>query len=237
MWGETMSALRPELEELPIRMLGLPVDERGYPVPWFVDWIEKDGVRVPEFRAIDRKKVYQAIGERRCWVCGGILGVNLAFVVGPMCGVNRISSEPPSHLQCAEWSARNCPFLSRPHMRRREDDVLNNETLIQQSKGLSITRNPGVTLVWVTRSYVLNKDQGRLPLFRMDLAENVSWWAEGRPATREQVLASVESGLPLLEEVAKKEGKEAMESVAVGLANLVPLYPPAPQEELLPSKV
>jgi hypothetical protein len=38
--------LRPELTELPLRMRGLPLDERGYPVPWFVAWI--DGK--PEFR-------------------------------------------------------------------------------------------------------------------------------------------------------------------------------------------
>jgi hypothetical protein len=35
-----------------------------------------------------------------------------SFVVGPMCGINRNSAEPPSHKECAQWSARNCPFLS-----------------------------------------------------------------------------------------------------------------------------
>ena len=33
-----MSTYRPELEPLPDRMKRLPV-HRGYPVPWFVEWV------------------------------------------------------------------------------------------------------------------------------------------------------------------------------------------------------
>lgn len=29
----------------------------------------------------------------------------MTFVVGPMCELNRISGEPPSHRECAEFSA------------------------------------------------------------------------------------------------------------------------------------
>jgi hypothetical protein len=103
-------AIRPELEALPSRMKTLPVDERGYPVPWFVDWV--DGK--PEFRAMDGNKWESAVRYRLCWVCGGTLGVNKSFVAGPMCGINRTSAEPPCHLECATWSARNCPFLKNP---------------------------------------------------------------------------------------------------------------------------
>jgi hypothetical protein len=97
-------------------MRHLPIDERGYPVPWFVAWLP-DGK--PEFRAMDRTKWFRAIREKLCWVCGGKLGVNVCFVAGPMCGINRTSSEPPSHLECARYSSRNCPFLNNPRMVRR----------------------------------------------------------------------------------------------------------------------
>src|SRR5215831_18617572 len=110
-----LMTLRPELPPLPRRMKALPVD-RGYPVPWFVEWI--DGV--PDFRIMDGRKLVRAVRERLCWVCGQPLGSFLAFTVGPMCAVNRISSEPPSHRDCAVFSAKACPFLTRPTMRRRE---------------------------------------------------------------------------------------------------------------------
>lgn len=142
--------------DLPERMADLPVDDRGYPVPWFVAW--HDGK--PEFRAMDPAKFARAIKEKRCWVCGERLGVNLCFVAGPMCGINRTSSEPPSHLMCARWSAQNCPFLSNPRMVRRED---------------------------------------------VGEPDSVEWYACGRPATREEVEASIESGLPNREAIAKME--------------------------------
>src|SRR6516162_8680773 len=132
-------------EPLPVRMQHLPVDERGYVVPWFVDWL--DGK--PEFRAMDLNKFVRAIKQRRCWVCGERLGVNMCFVAGPMCGINRTSSEPPSDLVCARWSARNCPFLANPRMVRREDEV----SLDGNAAGLMIKRNPGVAMLWITRSY------------------------------------------------------------------------------------
>jgi hypothetical protein len=52
-------------------MSDLPVDERGFPVPWFVAWF--DGK--PEFRAMDGLKWIRAVREHLCWVCGGRLGV------------------------------------------------------------------------------------------------------------------------------------------------------------------
>src|SRR5215831_3288717 len=111
--------LRSELTELPRRLKALPVDARGYPVPWFVAW--HDGV--PDFRIADTAKWRRAVRERRCWVCGDRLGRYLAFVIGPMCGINRTTTEPPLHRECAEWSVMNCPFLVRPHAKRRENGI------------------------------------------------------------------------------------------------------------------
>lgn len=34
-----MGIMRPELPELPRQMRDLKMDKRGYPVPWFVDWV------------------------------------------------------------------------------------------------------------------------------------------------------------------------------------------------------
>lgn len=189
--------IRPELEALPSRMKTLPVDERGYPVPWFVDWV--DGK--PEFRAMDGEKWESAVRYRLCWVCGGQLGVNKSFVAGPMCGINRTSAEPPCHLECATWSARNCPFLKNPRQARREEGL--EERL--DTPGLALLRNPGVALVWTTRTYSLFPDANNRPLITFGDPEHLEWYCEGREATRAEILQSIESGMPALLAAARLE--------------------------------
>lgn len=182
--------LRPDLPPLPPRVATLPVDERGYPVPWFVAWI--DGK--PEFRVADGGKRVQALQENLCWVCGQKLGVFRSFVIGPMCSVNRISAEPPSHRECAEFSVKACPFLSKPHMVRRENNLPEGA----DCDGVMIARNPGCTAIWTTKSYRIVADGRGGLLLRIGDPTDVSWWAEGRSATRAEVLASIDSGIPIL---------------------------------------
>jgi hypothetical protein len=191
--------LRPELELLPTRMKNLPVDERGYPVPWFVDWL--DGK--PEFRAMDLKKWIQAVKFKKCWVCGERLGRFMTFVAGPMCGINRTSSEPPCHLECAEWSARNCPFLNNSKAIRRVDEAMGGDT--SNVPGFMLTRNPGVSMLWTCVDYSVFDDGKGGKLLHMGEAHNVIWYAEGKRATREQVMASIDSGLPALVSLAQQQ--------------------------------
>ncbi|MBZ5619885.1 MAG: hypothetical protein LAQ69_14350 [Acidobacteriia bacterium] len=211
--------MRPELEALPDRMRDLPVDDRGYPVPWFVAWL--DGK--PEFRAMDAEKWIRAVRERRCWVCGHRLGQWLTFVVGPMCGINRTTSEPASHLECARWSARNCPFLSRPNMVRREDET----TQACENAGIPIKRNPGVSLLWTARSFSIFNDGAGKPVIQLHDPESLEWWCEGKPATRAEVEHSVDTGIPIIEEIARADGEDAMQDLARRKQWLTTLYPPA----------
>jgi hypothetical protein len=211
---------RPELPPAPARIAALPVDARGYPVPWFVSWV--DGK--PEFRAADAAKRVQAVRLRLCWVCGEPLGAYMAFVIGPMCSVNRVSAEPPCHRECAEYSARACPFLSKPQMTRREGGMPEACT---DGPGHMIRRNPGVACVWVTRGYRLVSDGRGGALLRIGDPTEVSWWAEGRPATRAEVLASIDSGLPLLRGQIPPDDAEqlaVLERMYVAALALVPGY-------------
>jgi len=225
---------RPELTRLPPRLARLPLDSRGYPVPWFVHWI--DGA--PEFRLMDPAKWMRAVRERRCWVCGDTLGQYLTFVVGPMCGLNRTTSEPPCHRDCAEWSALNCPFLSRPHMKRREDELI--EACKGNNAGDMIARNPGVTLLWTTKSYQVFDDGRGRPLIAMGPSLRVAWVAEGRNARLSEVVASVESGLPALRSACLREATplrqlDARKELDRRLDELRELYPP--EEEQLCAEV
>jgi hypothetical protein len=199
--------MRPELTPLPPRMLHLKVDARGYVVPWFVAWV--DGV--PEFRAMDGRKWVEAVRYKLCWVCGTRLGAHFAFVVGPMCLVSLTASEPPSHLQCATWSAINCPFLSRPRMVRRENDLPQG---MVDPAGLPILRNPGVTAVYVTKGFRTFKDDAGKPLIKMpEEHTEIHWYAEGRRATRDEIQESIDTGLPILMEMAEREGLEAVKEL------------------------
>jgi hypothetical protein len=220
----TASTYRPELPEVPERMRWLPI-RRGYPVPWFVPMVNGDY----HFPAADALKMKVAIKEKRCWVCGDKLGAYRAFVLGPMCAINRTTSEPPSHRECAEFSAKACPFLARPHMKRRPEELQPGGHT--PPAGIYLDRNPGVALVWITKEFWL-RPVPNIPgvqrggvLFRIGEPTSVAWYAEGREATRAEVLASIESGLPKLREVATEEGPDALrelESLTALAMKLIP---------------
>lgn len=197
------------LPPMPRQIAALPV-HRGFPVPWFVAVI--DGT--PDFRIVDSEKHERAVRQRRCMVCGRKLGREFAFPLGPMCAVNLTSAEAPSCVECVDWSARACPFLSRPNMVRRENDLPAGH----KSAGVSIRRNPGVTLVWVTETYNLF-DAGNGVLFHVGKPKRITAYREGRRATPEEITESIASGLPLLARVAADEGPDAVAELERLLGN------------------
>jgi len=207
-----MTKLRGDLEPLTGRLAQLALDERGYPVPWFVAWVDRDGRRVPDFRVVDGRKFVQAVKERRCWVCGQELGKWLAFPIGPMCAITRSTSEPPCHLECALWSVRNCPFLVNPS-RVRDEHELPPDT--EHAPGYGLSRNPGVVCVWLTRTFdVFRVPEGnRGVLITIGDPEQVTWWREGRRATPEEIETSLSGGFPALMEMAKTQGPFAIEEL------------------------
>jgi len=193
------------LPPMPPRIARLPRDHRGFPVPWFVAWIHGE----PDFRVIEPDRLKQAYHGKRCWICGEPLGVFKVFVVGPMCVVNRVTSEPPSHRDCAQFAAEVCPFLTRPRMKRNEKDLPEERSIA----GMHIDRNPGAVAIYQTNAYTPFK-AGDGVLFQLGPPSRIDWVAEGKPATREQVLASIDSGFPLLMDVAVKlDGPEGVKAL------------------------
>jgi hypothetical protein len=125
-----------------------------------------------------------------------------------MCAINRTTAEPPSHTACAEWSVKNCPFLTRPKMVRREDEEINVEKCATLVAGDMIPRNPGVTLLWTTRSYSIFLDTAGKPLIEIGDPSAVAWYREGRAATRTEVDESIVTGLPFLVSACDKESHQ-----------------------------
>jgi hypothetical protein len=218
--------------EIPVRMATLPRDHRGFVVPYFVAWLDETGAitepgtGTPDFRVIDTRKFSRCITSRHCWLCGEQMGVRLSFVIGPMCAVSRVTSEPGCHLVCARYAVKVCPFLTKPRM-RRHDKVPLPEGFIPPA-GTHLERNPGCMAIWVTREFKrFRVEQGRDGmLFQIGEPEHVEWWREGRPATRAEVDEAIESGMPFLANEAKREGGDALRALEV-YAERVMHYLPA----------
>lgn len=206
--------MRDGLPPLPLYMSDLPIDKRGYPVPAFVATIKGE----PDHRVAKAGWLVRCIKEKRCWLCGNEIAQGrerFSFVIGPMCVINQVSAEPPSHFVCASYAVRACPFMVRPAAERRDANLPGDAT---PPGGIMIPRNPGVMAVTMTRSYsAVRTTQGGSGsggiILRLGPIDAVFWWREGRMANRQEVLDSINSGLPTLVEYARKEGREAEEEL------------------------
>lgn len=216
-----MTELRRGLPPLPPRFLKLPLDERGYPIPWFVAKLP-DGRR--DFRVANSNKRAIAVKKKLCWLCGEKVGRYMAFVIGPMCAVNRNTSEPPCHRDCAIFAATACPFLTRPKADYRAAGLPDGY------KGHigALPGNPGAACIWITMSYkpyqVPGGGRGDW-LIRVGPPLEVLWFAEGKPATRQQILDSFNERLPLLREVAKSQSPAAEAALADSVNATMHLLP------------
>jgi hypothetical protein len=214
---------REGLPERPERMRRLPLDERGYPVPYFVGYV--DGK--PDFRTMDAKKLAHAVRLKLCWLCGQPLGRFRTFPVGPMCAINRGTAEPPSHLECARYGVRACPFLVRPHARRREANLPEDTT----SAGIMIKRNPGVTCLWTATADYAVRRAGAGVLFVLPDPTAIEWWTEGREATDVEVWESFETGVELLTETTlQHDGAGALDELAGYVRRAIDLLPARPEK-------
>jgi hypothetical protein len=204
---------------MPKRIEALERDpERGYPVPYFVAWV--DGK--PDFRIADARAHLNCIQEKLCWICGQKLGKHLAFVIGSMCVVNRVSAEPPMHRDCALYSVQVCPFLLNPNQKRNPKGGI--EKYSSSPGGILIERNPGVMALWLTESYQIVRDGNGRWVLRVGEPQSVQWYAQGRIATRDEVLHSIETGLPFLRDLAAQDGASAhLEKAVLSAMKLVPL--------------
>ena len=106
--------------------------------------------------------------------------------------------------------------------------------------GEMIERNPGVALLWTSRTYraftAPHPDGTAGVLFDIGDPSGVEWYAHGRRATRDEVMASIDSGMPILREEADGKGDDAEAANAALTVNyhramlLVPPHlPPDPE--------
>jgi hypothetical protein len=217
-----MTEYHPSLAGIPMppRIARLPVDHRGFPVPRFVALVNGQ----PDHRVVDARRFAPAIRHRECWICGEPLGRWLASLIGPMCAVNRVISEPPSHRECCEFAVAACPFLARPHAHRREAGLPEDAV---DASGTALKRNPGVICLWIARDYKPFKPPGGGVLFRLGDPIETVWYTLGRRASRAEVISALYKGLPALLEIAQAEGSEAEYQLAAQVARAQQVLPRA----------
>lgn len=203
------AAMASVVDRLPTRMRSLPITEDGWPQLWFAG-ITSDGK--PDLRYADPSKRVRAINRNLCWLCGQPVGSFKAFIIGPMCAITRTTSEPPCHRECAEFSVIACPFLSKPRMKRNE---VNQPEERMNAPGTLLKRNPGVVCLWICKTFkTFRTGQGSDWLIRVGDPTEVNWYAEGCPATRNEIMESIDIGFPLLQREAELDGTEAISQLS-----------------------
>lgn len=106
-------------------------------------------------------------------------------------------------------------------MERREDELSANGKVA----GIGIKRNPGVTLLWTTDKWTPFKDSNGGTLIRIGDPDATEWWSHGRAAKRDEVLESVRTGIPLLEEAARRDCAAAVADLAEQQKEAEKYYP------------
>lgn len=210
------SPYRAGLPPIPARLLHRPI-ERGYPVPWFCEQIDGHW----DFRIVDGRKFKPAIQQQLCWICGQKLGGYKAFVLGPMCAINRTIGDPPSHRDCAHFAAQACPFLNQTEKRRNTANLPPEGRFSE----FGIPRQAGVSLLWVTKSFQYFRAPDNTLLFTVGEPTTIAWFREGRAATRDEVMESITSGLPILMEIAEQDGPAAVAELEAARERAMRLVP------------
>lgn len=194
---------------MPPRVALLPRGRNGYPVPWFVPQLP-DGTR--DVRIADPQKFAAALTKSLCWVCGRRLGTKVAFVLGPMCMLNRITAEPPCHRDCAEYSLKVCPMLAVPAMQRRRGTPLPDG--VAPIPGVAEEGNPGGAVLWMVRAaggWRTKRVPGGL-LLEVGTPFEVVCYRDGRPATAEEAHHMLNGALPKLQEVSQQQLRVELEA-------------------------
>ena len=96
---------------IPPRMLSLPRDRRGYPVPYIV---MRDLKGDPHFTINDHEKSAKANQLGLCAICGGNLGTHKWFVGGPGSAFHKNGRyiDGPLHRECGTFALKTCPYLA-----------------------------------------------------------------------------------------------------------------------------
>jgi hypothetical protein len=198
-----------------VRMLSLPLLD-GYPVPFFAAVV--DGEQTLLVR--DQAKHQACIEQDLCWICGQRLGVFKTFAIPPVLALHRISFEPPSHIECAEYAIQAFPFILLPTSQRGDGGCEEGIS----GRIMTLMLNAGVGVLWTTKTWTEGRTT-REAMMVLGEPTTVRWFVQGRPASRAEAQAGMDAAFPRLQAMCRSEIGRA--SLANDYAQLVKLLPRA----------
>lgn len=112
--------------DIPTSLSHLPLDERGYPIPYFVSRYKGK----IDFRMLNTHKQEEMIEKKICSICGKKLYKDyFYFISGPIGLKNQVCSDPAMHRECAEFSLKACPHMYFEKATRRDAGI--DDDLVQ----------------------------------------------------------------------------------------------------------
>ncbi|WP_293196293.1 hypothetical protein [Ottowia sp.] len=156
-------------------MRSLKRDSRGYPIPAFV-LVPESGE--PDLRVLDRAWWLYAVEYRRCGICGQPLGRHLAFVGGTASISNRLFTDLPMHVDCAQYALQACPFLAAPTFKYASSIPQLDGVATRMSEAVSDQR-PTIYGMGVTRSFQVVVAGDNTPALLASAFERIEWWSKG----------------------------------------------------------
>jgi hypothetical protein len=127
---------------IPTLMKRLPLDHRGYPIPFVV---QRDDKGLPLFVANNSVAVWKCIKQRLCAICGTRLASRWWFVGGPGSAFhpNGMYFDSGMHGECMRYALQVCPYLATPARSRINDNTLAKlETRISDALLVDRTHDP-----------------------------------------------------------------------------------------------
>jgi hypothetical protein len=145
-----------------------------------------DGKGNPQFSINDMHKLRACVNKRLCGLCGNRLTRDAWFIGGSHCFLleNGAFVDPPSHLMCAEYAIRVCPFLAAPRYGERIDlkklpaDAWGDIAAIGFHDSMP-DGQPELFGLGCTRDYGFIADTPMLGVFVVNSWDYVEFWKDG----------------------------------------------------------
>lgn len=194
---------------IPPRMRNLPLDKRGYPIPYTV-LVEGGDV----FFTINREDLrMKCLREDRCPICGTKLFRGRWFVGGPGSGLlpNGSYRDPPMHDECAHYALKVCPWLVVTEYDKRISHLFEPQTVATVDPTVIPDKPPlFVALMAVSQDIisVMTPEGAQIHIRPKGTFRKREYWRGGEQLSQAEGEAVSETYLKwVIEEAARRYGK------------------------------